>query len=309
MHTYLDCIPCFLRQTVDVISTVTEDPSLHEQAVRQVLRATAELDFHATSPAAMGQRIHRMIRELSENPDPYRHIKERSNQIAMALLPELSQWISDSPDPFSTALRLALAGNVIDFGVDHYTDVSAQAIRNNLQEAMQAEISSEAIQSLRSKSLQSRAILYLCDNAGEIVFDRLLIEHLGPEKTTAAVRGEPIINDATLEDAQQTGLDQIVPVISNGSDAPGTILEQCSEQFRRAFHKADLVIAKGQGNFESLSNEHSRICYLLKAKCPVVARHIGCKIGQYIILGNGINNIHVNPQSKCTGKELYDAQR
>ncbi|MBN1123779.1 MAG: DUF89 family protein [Sedimentisphaerales bacterium] len=307
MHTYLDCIPCFLRQTVDVISTVTDDPLLHEQAVRQALRATAELDFQATTPAAMGQRIHRMIRELSENPDPYRLIKDRSNRIAMTLLPELNRWVSDSPEPFSTALRLALAGNVIDFGVDHYTDVSEQAIRKNLREAMHANISPEAIQSLRSKSLQSRTILYLCDNAGEIVFDRLLIEQLGPEKIIAAVRGGPIINDATLEDARQTGLDKIVPVISNGSDAPGTILEQCSDPFCRAFHKADLVIAKGQGNFESLSSVQTRIFYLLKAKCPVVARHIGCTIGQYMILDGDKNNRHVEPQGNAARKEVYDA--
>jgi uncharacterized protein with ATP-grasp and redox domains len=167
VHTYLDCIPCFLRQTVDVISTVTDDPSLHEKAVRQVLKATAELDFRATSPAAMGQRIHRMIRELSGNPDPYHQIKERSNRIAMALLSELSQWVSDSPESFSTALRLALAGNVIDFGVDHYTDVSELAIRKNLQEAMQADISPAAIQSLRSKSLQSKTILYRTTGTGK----------------------------------------------------------------------------------------------------------------------------------------------
>ena len=124
---------------------------------------------------------------------------------------------------------------------------------------------------------------FLKDNAGEIVFDRLLIERLPPGKVTVAVRGFPVINDATLADAEGAGIHEVAEVIENGSDAPGTILDDCSESFRDRFDKADLVIAKGQGNYETLSEVDKDIYFLLKAKCPVIARDIGCQEGAMIL--------------------------
>jgi uncharacterized protein with ATP-grasp and redox domains len=130
---------------------------------------------------------------------------------------------------------------------------------------------------------ESESILYLADNAGEIVFDRLLIEQMPTEKVTVAVKGSPVINDATIEDAIHAGLPQIVDVIENGSDAPGTILENCSQAFRDHFAKADLVVAKGQGNYETLSDVNKNIFFILKAKCPVISRNIGCEVGEMIL--------------------------
>jgi len=126
-------------------------------------------------------------------------------------------------------------------------------------------------------------ILYLADNAGEIVFDRLLIERLPTEKVTVAVRGLPVINDATLIDAEYAGITELVEVIDNGSDAPGTILEDCSEAFLERFHAADLIISKGQGNYETLSQVHKDIYFLLKVKCPVVARDVGCQMNSLVL--------------------------
>ena len=131
----------------------------------------------------------------------------------------------------------------------------------------------------------------LTDNAGEIVFDRLLIEQLPAENITVVVRGKPVINDAMMEDASIAGLPQIVEVINNGSDAPGTILESCSEKFRHRFEKADLIIAKGQGNYETLSDVDKNIFFLLKVKCPVIAEHLGCEIDAIIL--HDQNNIHL----------------
>jgi len=303
VRTYLDCVPCFLRQTIDAVRMVTPDPEVCEQAVRQVLRAAAELDLAGTTPAAMGQRIHRLIRELTETPDPYRDIKRRSNEAAMAVLPRVRRWLAESADPFETAVRLALAGNVIDFGVDHGTDVSDEGLERMVSEAMAAYLSDDAVASLRSRVHRAERILYVCDNAGEIVFDGLLMEQIGPAKVTAAVRGGPIINDATLEDARRVGLDRLVPVLDSGCDAPGLILEQCTLAFREAFAAADLVIAKGQGNFETLSGVDAPLLFLLKAKCPVIARHVGCRQGQYLVL-DGTGG-HEN--RKEIGKGVSDA--
>ena len=130
---------------------------------------------------------------------------------------------------------------------------------------------------------QAEEILYLADNAGEIVFDRLLIEQLPMDRVTVVVKGEPVINDATLQDAVVAGLDKIVEVTDNGSDAPGTILESCSQSFINHFDKADLVIAKGQGNYETLSDVDKNIFFILKAKCPVISRNIGCEVGEMIL--------------------------
>lgn len=305
MHTYLDCVACFVRQTIDVVSMVTPDPALREQAVREVLRASAELDFAHVTPAAMGQRIHRLIRELTENPDPYREIKRRSNAAAMGLLPQVRSWLSDAADPFETAVRLALAGNVIDFGVNHATDISDDGVGRMVAEAMEAPLSTAGVDRLRVRAQDARSILYLCDNAGEIVFDALLIEQLGPSKVRAAVRGGPIINDATLEDARAVGLDRLVTVLDSGCDAPGTILEQCTPEFREAFDEADLIIAKGQGNFETLSGVEAPLFFLLKAKCPVIARHIGCAEGRYLVLWH--DDVKGRQEPEAAGKEIFDA--
>jgi len=132
---------------------------------------------------------------------------------------------------------------------------------------------------------RSRRILYLTDNAGEIVFDRILIEELPDyrDRVIVAVKSEPVINDATMEDAEQAGLTDIVRVIENGSDAPGTILEECSEEFLEIFYNSDMIIAKGQGNYESLSENDHRVFFLLKAKCSVISRHLRVRIGDIIV--------------------------
>ncbi|MCK5255186.1 MAG: DUF89 family protein, partial [Deltaproteobacteria bacterium] len=121
------------------------------------------------------------------------------------------------------------------------------------------------------------------DNAGEIVFDRLFIEQLPREKVTYVVRGEPIINDVTIEDAREVDMFELVDVIDNGSDAPGTILETCSHEFQKRFASSDLVIAKGQGNYETLSDINKRIFFLLQVKCPVIAKDIGFEVGSFVV--------------------------
>ena len=130
----------------------------------------------------------------------------------------------------------------------------------------------------------AQSILYLADNAGEIAFDRLLVEQIPTERVTVAVRGHPVINDATLHDAQAVGLDRIVEVVENGSDAPGTILKDCSADFRRRFAEADLIIAKGQGNFESLYDAPGNLLFLFKVKCSVVAGHVRQPIGMQVLI-------------------------
>ena len=279
MQTYLECIPCFLRQALDAGRLVTGDQAVHERLLREVLRAASEMDL-CQSPPAMGQRIHRLIRELTGECDPYRERKSHSNLAALALYPSLRAQVIASADPFETASRLAIAGNVIDMGVNANIDESH--VHAAIAEALSARLDGNA-RAFADAVNGASSILYLADNAGEIVFDRLLLEQMPAERVTVAVRGAPVINDATVADTQVAGIPGLAEVIDNGSDAPGTILEDCSAEFRRRFDQADLVIAKGQGNYETLNEVPKDIHFMLKAKCPVIARDLRCHVGGLIL--------------------------
>jgi uncharacterized protein with ATP-grasp and redox domains len=280
MRTYFDCIPCFLRQTLDALRRVTGNEAVQKSVIRKVLRAAAEMDL-SRSPPAMGQVIHRLIREATGNSDPYREVKERLNRLALSLYPGLRRRVEEAADHLEAAVRLSAAGNVIDLGVK--SGIAEAEIAATIEESLDASLDGAAVKQLRRAADLAASILYIGDNAGEIVLDRLLVEQLGPSKITFAVRGSPVINDATVADAEASGMADLAEVIDSGSDAPGTILAECSDEFRRRFEQADLVLAKGQGNYETLSDAEKPIFFLLKAKCPVIARDIGCPAGSLVL--------------------------
>ncbi len=280
MKTSLDCIPCLLRQTLEAARLVSTDTTMHEQVLRSVLFWTGEMDL-SQSPPAMAQRIHRRLREVSGVDDPYREAKNRWNHLAMELLPALKDQIESSNDPLLMAARLAITGNIIDMGIS--ANLTESNVRQAVEQAMIAPFFGEE-DLFREAVARAKSILYLADNAGEIAFDRLLIEQLSPERVTLVVRGAPVINDATLIDARAVGLDKIVEVIDNGSDAPGTILDDCHQEFRHRFATSDMIIAKGQGNFETLSNEPGNLFFLFKVKCPLTAVHVNRPLGMQMLM-------------------------
>jgi len=279
MKTYLDCIPCFIRQALDAVMLVTSNETIHESVIREVLDAVSRMDLKK-SPPEMGQHIHRTIRNFSGSRDPYKKVKDRFNTYALKLYPALNEIIEKSSNKLDTATRLAIAGNVIDFGANN--DVDQAVVDKTIELSLSSQIVGNMEHFLKALG-SAENILYIGDNAGEIVFDQLLIKQLPADRITFAVRGKPVINDATIDDAVATGITELVEVIDNGSDAPGTVLEECSGKFRRFFQDADLIIAKGQGNFETLSGVDKKIFFLLKAKCPVIARHIGCDVGGFVV--------------------------
>jgi uncharacterized protein with ATP-grasp and redox domains len=300
MKTYFDCIPCIIRQSLDAVRLITVDESIHEQVLREVLRVTSTTDLHQ-SPPAMGQKIHSLIRQLTEIDDPYLQIKKHFNISAMSLYPKLQRIIAESKEPLETAVRLAIAGNIIDLGVK--SSLKTRDIYKTIDEALMAELDMITFEDFKKESGTAKNILYLCDNAGEIVFDRILIDQLGPDRVTFAVKGGPVINDATIEDAKETGLTDLVKVIDNGDNAPGTILKSCSEEFLHCFDEADLIISKGQGNYETLSDLDDKIFFLLKVKCPVIANHLGCEVGTTVLRRQ--NNIH-SEGIKNENKRIFD---
>lgn len=280
MNTYLDCVPCILRQSLEAARNVTPDVVVHERIVREALRVAADLDLDQPPPI-VGQAIHRRLRELTGVKDPYLAAKRRFNDLALAALPGLRVTVSEAADPLRTAARLAVAANAIDMGVT--AAISEDEVLTALR-GLPAETPHGDWAAFLAASADAEDILYLADNAGEIAVDRLVIEALGPKRITVAVRGAPVLNDAIIDDAQQVGIHGLVPVIDNGSDAPGTILTDCSPTFRQRFERADLIIAKGQGNFETLSGTRDNIAFWFKVKCPVVARQIGLPVGTHALL-------------------------
>jgi uncharacterized protein with ATP-grasp and redox domains len=285
MTTSMDCVPCFVRQTLDAARMVSQEPVLQEKILREGLKMFAEADLQG-SPPVFGQRLHRRIRELSGIPDPYRAAKERSNRVALELFPELSARVKAALNAFELAVRFAAAGNIIDLAAK--TGLGECDIRSAIKSAVTESFAGD-LDSFQAAVATASRILYLTDNAGEIVFDRLLIEQLPAGRVTVGVRGAPVINDATRADAEAAGLDQIATLIDNGSDVPGTVLEDCTAQFRLVFDSADVIIAKGQGNFETLSATDRNIFFLLKIKCPVVALQTSIAVGTQALIHIGSN--------------------
>lgn len=280
MRTYVDCVPCFVRQVLDSVRMTTDNENIQEKVLREALCLACKIDLRQ-SPPAMAQKIHRFIREITGVRDPYLEVKTRFNKLALEMYSDLKKQVEASSDPLETAVRLAIAGNIIDFGVNSVVEQSN--VEESITKSLSEPLDRVVLERFRQVTAEATDILYLGDNAGEIVFDRLLIEQLPYGKVTFVVKGGPILNDAVMEDAQMAGLTDIVDVIDNGSDAPGTILENCSEAFCRRFDESDLVVAKGQGNYETLSDLDKNIFFILKAKCPVIARDLDCEVGEMIL--------------------------
>jgi uncharacterized protein with ATP-grasp and redox domains len=278
MRTSAECIPCFLRQTAEALELGGVPEDRHEIVLRRVLEMLAKADWSG-SPPEIAQWLHRIIREESGSEDPYRSLKDRMNALAMAALPTCRDLIAAAADPLEAVVRIAVAGNLLDAGAK--IQIQPEQLPGLLADLWNKPMAGDP-HFLFRVATEARHILYLADNAGEIVFDRLLIEALPNHKMTVVVRGRPILNDALHEDAALAGIAALTQVIDNGSDAPGTVLADCSEGFRRCFHAADLIIAKGQGNFETLSHVAAPVFFLFTVKCPLVAGQIGEPTGTMV---------------------------
>jgi hypothetical protein len=260
---------------------VTDDEDILEDVLREILQVTSKIDFNNNAPY-MGRIIHRRVKELTNCSDPYKEVKERFNQAAMEQYDKLKEMIIKSDNPFLAAIKVSIAGNIIDFGVR--ADITEKEVKETIEDCLNHELVFNSAEELKMAVNQADRILFLGDNAGEIVFDKLLLQTMPVEKITYVVKGRPIINDATIEDAIKIKMNEVVRVIDNGSDVPGTILELCSPEFNQEYEKADLIIAKGQGNYETLSEVRDKeIFFLLKVKCPVIARDIGCEVGDIVL--------------------------
>jgi len=281
MRTYIDCVPCFVRQALAAARLVSSDEAAHERVLRRVLDAGSRIGFEH-SPPYIGREIHRIIREETGSSDPYADIKRHSTEAALELLGATRARVETASDPFDAAVRFAIAGNVMDFALAATWD--GTKIGEALDGALSKDLAASDVGELEEAAGTAATILYIGDNAGEIVLDRLLLERLPEGRVKFAVRGSPVINDAVREDAEASGIGQVAEVVDTGSDAPGVILDDCSGEFRELFSLADVVIAKGQGNYESLCDCGREVFFLTQVKCDVIARDTGAPVGGWMCL-------------------------
>lgn len=281
MKTYLDCIPCFFKQALRAGRLATDDEMKIKRLLKEVGETLKNISIESNPPET-GKLIYEKVREITGNVDPYFEIKRENTQNALALYRSLKKKVEDSDDSLLTAIKIAIAGNVIDFGVNKNFDIEKET-----DEILKKDFAICDYDKFKSHLDETDEIMFIGDNAGESVFDRILIEQLN-KPVTYIVREIPVINDVTYEDALQAGIDKVATIFSSGTSAPGTILKTCSREFVEMFDNSKFIISKGQGNYEGLSNEKHRIYFLLKAKCYVIANDIGVSEGDIILKGINI---------------------
>ncbi len=274
----LDCLVCILRQALNTARLATDDEEKQRKIINLVARQIEKVNLNFP-PSHISKIVYQIVTEITGVEDPFKSIKEKSNIEALSMLPELKMTVLSSSDPLYSALRVAVAGNIIDLGIGHSYNLS-----EDVKKILNSKFEIDDYLLFRNDIKKGKKLLYLGDNAGEIVFDRILVEELvnfGLE-IKFCVKSKPIINDATMEDAVIAGISEIVPVIETGNNSIGVDLENGSEDFKREFFEADIIIAKGHGNFETCAGLPSNIYFLLKAKCDVVSRALGVKTGDIV---------------------------
>lgn len=280
MKVHFECVPCFLRQALEAAKMSTDDEMVCEKALRGAMTYLLNEQWTKIIPE-LGTNVHRIVKRVTGNMDPYKQLKEKYNRIALELYPKLELIVDNSKDPLLTAVKVAIAGNAIDFGPR--VDIN---LKKEVQNVLDNELAINDIDQLKGSVLKSKSVLYLADNAGETFFDRILIEVFLKRsvKVTYVVKDAPILNDAIFRDAEMAGISQMAKVMSIGTDCTGVLFKECSNEFLSEFESSSLVISKGQGNYESLSDvKNKEIFFLLKIKCPIIADDIGAETGSIVL--------------------------
>ncbi len=281
MKAVIDCIPCIVRQALSAARHATDDVDIHRRVVDDVLRSLAEMPLTKT-PAEHSDVAYEVARQVTGVDDPYADARRRSNEEAAKFYPKLAAMAEAASDPIYAAVRIAVAGNVIDLGIG-----SPVSIEEEVARIAHVPFARDDYDAFRRRLEAARRILYVGDNAGEIFFDKVLlgeIAKLDDKKMTFVVKGAPAINDAVMEDAEAAGIDAFARVITTGCGRIGTPWDDVSDEFREVFAASDLIISKGQGNLETLDDVPGPVFFILKAKCTVVAAQLGVRLGDLVLM-------------------------
>jgi len=287
MKIYHECLPCHLRSALNSIMMLTSDEELISATLEKCLQNASKFRSY-DSLLEIYYDIQKAAKDVMPGMDPYREFKKSFNQLCMDSREEYIKKINDSADGFEMALRLCLAGNSVD--VMQGDQMTHDGLVKSIESAIRQHLDKKNIEKLRSAIKKAENILFIGDNAGEIVFDMLFIDFINSNfnkkgRITYAVRGSAALNDVTMEDALMVGMEKVAKIITTGIDMPAAYLPYCSKQFNETYRSADLVISKGQGNLEALLEEKKDIFFLLKIKCAVIAKILDGKhkIGEIVI--------------------------
>jgi len=281
MATDKRCIQCF-KKTYD--SLLEKFPLSNSQVSEfsSFFDVLMDESGNLTSPEIQ-RELHHKLRELNGIADPFLEEKQHSNRFALTLYNEWKPKVLVSADPFDLALRLAIAGNIMDYSANHRFDLN-----RTIEISLHADYGIDHSSLFKERIRSAGSILYLGDNTGEIVFDKLFIETISRPDVKYIVRSGPIINDVTVQDAEMVGMDRVARIVSSGYDSPSTVINKSSTEFKTLFASADLIISKGQGNFEGLMAENDpRIFFLLMVKCAVIADRLKVKEGSFVVFNPG----------------------
>lgn len=285
MKLNLDCIPCFQKQALQAVRFISDDNNLQQKVLKEVIKELLKSDWQSTPPE-LAHKVHTLVKKITKETDPYKRVKKESNDLVLEMYPMLKKRVKNSRDPLGTALRLAIAGNIIDYGVMQQFN-----LEGTIKEVLKKKFAIYDYAKFKDTLRNAKTLLFFVDNAGEVGLDKLLVETILEEKKfekiVFVVKGGSIINDATLEDALYMGLD-LLPntsflAISNGE--VGTGPERNSQEVKRWIVEYDVVVSKGQGNYEGLS-EFQGLFFMLMAKCPLVAADLGVKVGDIVLKYN-----------------------
>lgn len=269
------CFECNIQQMKKLSHFLQLDKETKQKLIVLTNEYQSHCDMTKTNPEIMGE-IWKLITPIIHNDNPYQKIKSYFNRLVLSVSDILKDKIKNGS--FDYALKVAITGNLIDFAAKH--SFNEQMLMQMLSQAEDTKLAIDDSKVMLQKIKNSQTLLYLGDNCGEIVLDKLFIgkiKAINPNiKVYYGVRGQPIVNDVTLEDAKETAMDEVATVISNGDGSLGTVLKRTSEDFQRLFENADMIISKGQGNYEGLyGNEKEDIFFLFMAKCHIVADPLG----------------------------------
>lgn len=285
MRMHDKCLPCVVNQAIKVAGITGVDEK--EELLREVFTYLSEMDFDTTTPEIIGE-IFEIIKKYTNNPDPYKETRNYYNKLFLKLLPKFERKIEQDGNSFQSAIRYAIVGNIIDFNPIHNTLL--EDVLDCFEKMEQLELAIDDSKMLMEDVLNAEMLLYLGDNCGEICMDKIFIKQIkkiNPNiKILFGVRGKPVVNDSTAEDAYIVGIDEYAEIIDNGDGSLGTVLSRTSSEFKEAYKNADVVIAKGQANYECLSEENKNIYFLLMTKCDVIAEDIGVAEKKMICMKN-----------------------
>lgn len=274
-----ECLICQVKALQQRLEKYEIPEDKRDHVVSEMLKKIAATDLEKSFSPEITRNILARLREYSNVEDPYRKEKQEGNRLMLERYNEFRKMVLNSKNPFDTALRLAIAGNIIDFGPTNHFDVEG-TIEKVLSSAFVIDHSKQ----LQHEIDQAKTILYLGDNCGEIVLDKLFLEMINHPNVCFAVRDKPVLNDATEKEAREVGIHQFAKIVSNGDDAPSTLLHRMNPQFQKIYKSADLIISKGMGNYEGLIFESDpRLFFLLMIKCPVIGRKIGAEKGEFVV--------------------------